>query len=125
MVNSATLENRAVAARVLIAKGAGINTTNICEETPLHIAAKEDSVAVVQLLCEQPNIDLGARNHQGKTPLECAPERSVSKSLLEKAQEVRTSVSQSQNGAARINTAIIMVRLDGPANRNVFVSDEL
>lgn len=60
--------------KLLIEKGAEINTTNPNLLTPLHLACeKENNTAVINLLLKH-NADLEARSSQGGTPLHSACE---------------------------------------------------
>ena len=62
-------------------KGANINIQIWMEETPLHIACKEDHLKIAQLLLEK-GADIEAKNNEGETPLDIAKKHS-NKKLIE------------------------------------------
>lgn len=58
-------------ARELIQLGADVDTRNNKQQTPLHLAAKEDRCQVVELLIHH-GADVESKDRRGKTPLQYA-----------------------------------------------------
>lgn len=54
--------------KLLIDYGADYNAPDINGFTPLHVAAQEGHNTVIMLLCQQPSINIEARNRDGTTP---------------------------------------------------------
>lgn len=58
----------------LLARGASVNSRDLADNTPLHLAAGRGFVLIVEQLLTSPDVDLNAQNNEGSSPLHVAVE---------------------------------------------------
>jgi ankyrin repeat protein len=74
-LNWAAYNNRGPAVRLLIARGASLNLTNVTGFTPVHHAAEAGAVDALNILIAA-GADLTIPNEQGRLPIDTARARS-------------------------------------------------
>ncbi|XP_014775952.1 krev interaction trapped protein 1 [Octopus bimaculoides] len=89
-IHYAAWKGHADAVVTLLRAGCSPNITNVDHQTPLHIAAMRGKPNVVDVLLEDSNIDVNARNKNNKTPYDLcckasSPEMKRAADLLEAA----------------------------------------
>lgn len=67
-------ESRIVEELLKAGASAKIRNPSDCSGTPLHLACAWDRMEVVKLLVESSDVEINARNSEGKTALDCALE---------------------------------------------------
>ena len=73
---------------VYSAVGADINAIDSRKQTPLHTAAREGEVQIVQLLCEK-GANLYLKDHEGNLPIDLAAGRDKKDSTVTKEEQNR------------------------------------
>lgn len=66
--------NQLEVVRLLLSNGALVNATNINKQTALHIAVIKNAISIAQLLIEDVNIEINAKDKRNFTPLMYAEE---------------------------------------------------
>lgn len=57
-----------------MARGASVNSRDLADNTPLHLAAGRGFTLIVEQLLSSADVDLNAQNKEGATPLHVAVE---------------------------------------------------
>ncbi|XP_076669953.1 transient receptor potential cation channel subfamily A member 1 [Andrena cerasifolii] len=71
LLQACTLRHVPVA-KVALSMGANVNCRRFDQLTPLHIATEHNDIDLIDLLCDQPSVDIEAKTADGLTPLHMA-----------------------------------------------------
>lgn len=88
LLHIAARRNFAGLCRWLLRLGANVDQTDILERTALHHAAQHDAVDAATLLIEQ-GADTGAKDWQGRTPIDLAGGESSTAGMIRKEVSLR------------------------------------